>query len=274
MWWAFVVYMISSWSILKVTFQYSYLQFYFLVQYVNTEFAKKYVQRKISVKLQASSGKRWPCQFCYRDGSATPKTISRGWKSFVRDNGIKAGDACVFVLINRMDVVLKVSIFRVAEYAWQVNQPLNLDNLPKLVVGDFDVKLNMVPIFFLGFLLLVGLCTLMPRPFGKFVHWLDLVEKVCNTKLMLFMLKLFCNFLHLKPWKAGNNAYNLWGISLSDKANRILIWLFHQNIPILRKCNAAVAQSCKKTRWWNYCPRFTVKVKLLFVFGNLMYNKK
>ena len=87
------------------------------MQYVNTEFAKKYVQRKISVKLQASSGKRWPCQFHFRDGSAIPKTIGKRWKSFVRDNGIKVGDVCVFELINRMNVVLKVSIFRMAEYA-------------------------------------------------------------------------------------------------------------------------------------------------------------
>ena len=87
------------------------------MQYVTNEFAKKYVQRKISVKLQASSGKRWPCQFCFRDGSAIPKTIGKGWKSFVRDNGIKVGDVCVFELINRMNVVLKVSIFRMAEYA-------------------------------------------------------------------------------------------------------------------------------------------------------------
>ncbi|KAK9993955.1 hypothetical protein SO802_023658 [Lithocarpus litseifolius] len=85
--------------------------------YVTTEFAKKYVQRKNFVKLQASSGKRWLCQFRYRDGSSTPKTIGKGWKSFVTDNGIKAGDACVFVLINSLDVVLKVSIFRMAEYA-------------------------------------------------------------------------------------------------------------------------------------------------------------
>ena len=87
------------------------------MQYVSTEFAKKYVQRKISVKLQDSGGKRWPCQFRFRDGSAIPKTISKGWKSFVRDNGIKVGDVCVFELINRMNVVLKVSIFRMAEYA-------------------------------------------------------------------------------------------------------------------------------------------------------------
>ncbi|KAL4595849.1 hypothetical protein ACB092_12G121700 [Castanea dentata] len=85
--------------------------------YVTTEFAKKYVQRKNFVKLQASSGKRWPCQFRYRDGSSTPMTIGKGWKSFVIDNGIKAGDVCVFELINRMNVVLKVSIFRMAEYA-------------------------------------------------------------------------------------------------------------------------------------------------------------
>ena len=46
-----------------------------------------------------------------------PKTIGKGWKSFVRDNGIKVGDVCVFELINRMNVVLKVTIFRMAEYA-------------------------------------------------------------------------------------------------------------------------------------------------------------
>ena len=55
--------------------------------------------------------------FCYKNGSTLPKRIGKGWKSFVRDNGIKVGDGCVFELINRMVVVLKVSIFRMAEYA-------------------------------------------------------------------------------------------------------------------------------------------------------------
>ncbi|XP_075647507.1 B3 domain-containing transcription factor VRN1-like isoform X2 [Castanea sativa] len=85
--------------------------------YVCPEFAKKYACGEKNVKLQASSGKWWPCQFCFKNDTTSPKTIGKGWKPFARDNGIKEGDVCVFELINRMDVVLKVSIYRVAEYA-------------------------------------------------------------------------------------------------------------------------------------------------------------
>ena len=87
------------------------------MQYVCPAFAKKYACGKKNVMLQASSGKWWPCQFCFKNGTTSPKTIGKGWKPFARDDGIKEGDVCVFELINRMEVVLKVSIFRVTEFA-------------------------------------------------------------------------------------------------------------------------------------------------------------
>uniref|UniRef100_A0A7N2MJ94 TF-B3 domain-containing protein n=2 Tax=Quercus lobata TaxID=97700 RepID=A0A7N2MJ94_QUELO len=85
--------------------------------YVCPAFAKKYACGKKNVMLQASSGKWWPCQFSFKNGTTSPRTIGKGWKPFARDNGIKEGDVCVFELINRMEVVLKVSIFRVTEFA-------------------------------------------------------------------------------------------------------------------------------------------------------------
>jgi hypothetical protein len=36
----------------------------------------------------------------------------RGWKLFWEENKLKGGDACVFELIKREDVVLNVHIFR------------------------------------------------------------------------------------------------------------------------------------------------------------------
>ena len=93
----------------------------FFVQYLPTEFAKKYIRGKNFIKLQASGGKEWLCRCITRNGSISPKTIGKGWSPFCRDNSLKEGDACVFELVKRRGVVLKVSIFRMVEYAGQVN---------------------------------------------------------------------------------------------------------------------------------------------------------
>ena len=39
-------------------------------------------------------------------------SFSVGWSSFAKENNLQVGDTCVFELIKRDDVVLKVSIFR------------------------------------------------------------------------------------------------------------------------------------------------------------------
>ena len=36
--------------------------------------------------------------------------ISAGWNAFLRENDLKAGDICIFELINREENVMKVSI--------------------------------------------------------------------------------------------------------------------------------------------------------------------
>ena len=40
-------------------------------------------------------------------------SFSRGWSAFANENNLRVGDVCVFELIKRDDVVLKVSVFRV-----------------------------------------------------------------------------------------------------------------------------------------------------------------
>lgn len=37
--------------------------------------------------------------------------LSGGWNSFARENSLRQGDVCIFELINRNQVVMKVSIF-------------------------------------------------------------------------------------------------------------------------------------------------------------------
>ncbi|KAF5450861.1 hypothetical protein F2P56_031178 [Juglans regia] len=75
-----------------------------------TEFAKKYVIGLKIVKLQASDGRQWHCLVRGVKGAALPLRISKGWKTFCKDNQLNEGDICAFELIRRkLDAVLKVS---------------------------------------------------------------------------------------------------------------------------------------------------------------------
>ena len=60
------------------------------------------VDRLWLVKLYAYEG-------MYRSSSCK---LSAGWSAFATENTLRVGDACVFELIMRDDVVLKVHIFR------------------------------------------------------------------------------------------------------------------------------------------------------------------
>lgn len=82
-------------------------------------FAREYIRGREFVKLQAPDGEEWHGRCCYRSTSST--TIGKGWSTFCKVNNLKEGDACVFELIKREDVVLKVSIFRVVEHAGEAN---------------------------------------------------------------------------------------------------------------------------------------------------------
>ena len=64
-------------------------------------------------------------------------TFSAGWGKFAKDDALKEGDVCVYVLIKRVDVVLKVSVFRCSS----VELPFHffsLDVLPSNCMNQED----------------------------------------------------------------------------------------------------------------------------------------
>ena len=73
------------------------------------EFSKKYLRRR-SIKLLDSTGKLWPLT-CLINLSKNVR-LSRGWYEFIKEKHLKEGDVCVFELVQRGNVVLKVFIFR------------------------------------------------------------------------------------------------------------------------------------------------------------------
>ncbi|XP_059639689.1 B3 domain-containing transcription factor VRN1-like [Cornus florida] len=73
------------------------------------EFANKYFTHKQKVILGVSSGRTWSVVCELASGVAR---LDYGWKSFVEDNHLKAGDVCVFHLIKEgTEPSLKVVIF-------------------------------------------------------------------------------------------------------------------------------------------------------------------
>ncbi|KAL6963935.1 hypothetical protein U1Q18_034942 [Sarracenia purpurea var. burkii] len=83
-------------------------------------FAEKYLNGVSGfIVLEVPNGEKWPVRCMWRDGSAK---LSKGWPDFVRDNRLEEGDVCVFELIKADEVVLKVTIFHLAEDEDPVNQ--------------------------------------------------------------------------------------------------------------------------------------------------------
>ncbi|KAF8405107.1 hypothetical protein HHK36_010005 [Tetracentron sinense] len=73
-------------------------------------FATRYFKGLQNVTLRVLDGRTWSVWCTYGKTSAK---ICGGWKAFVRDNYLEEGDVCVFELIKRKHIELKVTIFRV-----------------------------------------------------------------------------------------------------------------------------------------------------------------
>ncbi|XVE66902.1 hypothetical protein DITRI_Ditri08aG0117300 [Diplodiscus trichospermus] len=83
-------------------------------------FARRYLNGvNGTITLQVSEGKKWPVCCIHGHGSLK---FSKGWAEFVLDNNLDEGDVFVFELINSMEIVLKVTIFRVLDGAVVSNQ--------------------------------------------------------------------------------------------------------------------------------------------------------
>ncbi|KAI4322054.1 hypothetical protein L6164_021777 [Bauhinia variegata] len=84
--------------------------------YVPAWFAKEYLRGVVSLNLENGNGKRWKvaCRSPNSNKSSALR-IGRGWGDFARDSHLQEGDVCVFQLVKRKQVILQVTIFRVAE---------------------------------------------------------------------------------------------------------------------------------------------------------------
>ncbi|XP_059635286.1 B3 domain-containing transcription factor VRN1-like [Cornus florida] len=77
---------------------------------IPSSFFKKYMEKGEGNAILHISAKSWPVSVkTYMNRIAR---FSKGWKAFVKDNTLKAGDVCVFELIERDDFRLKTSILR------------------------------------------------------------------------------------------------------------------------------------------------------------------
>ncbi|POO03196.1 B3 DNA binding domain containing protein [Trema orientale] len=90
--------------------------------YVPADFSKKYLRTSSElITLEAPNGDQCivscTCNASKPSSSSSAKRIIRGWCGFFRENDLEEGDVCVFELINRRNIVLKVWIYRVANYA-------------------------------------------------------------------------------------------------------------------------------------------------------------
>ena len=76
-------------------------------------FTKDYTKGSILTMQLQVVDRLWPVKlYIYEQNVGSSCVISAGWSAFARENTLQVGDVCVFELILRDDVMLKVHIFR------------------------------------------------------------------------------------------------------------------------------------------------------------------
>ena len=66
-----------------------------------------------NVILRVSNGKTWSVKFKYEKSRAS---LQLGWLAFVKDNCLKVGDVCVFVLLEDTKLSFQVEIFKAKSF--------------------------------------------------------------------------------------------------------------------------------------------------------------
>ncbi|XP_010263799.1 PREDICTED: B3 domain-containing transcription factor VRN1-like isoform X2 [Nelumbo nucifera] len=79
------------------------------------EFCRIYLTEEMqrNIKMEDSDGRSWSARLFFEGNGAV--RICKGWRKFVRENHLKLGDICIFELVERNPVKLKIVIFRMAE---------------------------------------------------------------------------------------------------------------------------------------------------------------
>ena len=61
--------------------------------------------------LKVQDGRTWSVKYSFKLYNGCPKFIFNcGWKAFARDNCLKVGDVCIFVLTKSIGILFEVSI--------------------------------------------------------------------------------------------------------------------------------------------------------------------
>ncbi|CAJ2638426.1 unnamed protein product [Trifolium pratense] len=84
--------------------------------YVHCGFAAKYLKQNVPIKVQNALGEEWEVFCTPNTFGSSEMRISRGFAYFQRANNLSHGDYCVFELIQKKPVVLKVTMFRTVDY--------------------------------------------------------------------------------------------------------------------------------------------------------------
>ncbi|MBA0562498.1 hypothetical protein Golob_007537, partial [Gossypium lobatum] len=112
-------------------------------------FTMKFLTRDLGdLTLCTSDGRTWSAQYlCYMTRNKyTKATIHIGWRQFMLDNNLEAGDVCVFELISQAEIMLKVTIYRVRQDAscssplGGINSLENGDNVSSSTPGSTESK--------------------------------------------------------------------------------------------------------------------------------------
>ena len=76
-------------------------------------FTKDYTEGSILTVQRQVVDRLWPMKlYIYEQSVGSSCVVFASWSAFARENTLQVGDVCVFELIMRDDVVLKVHIFR------------------------------------------------------------------------------------------------------------------------------------------------------------------
>ncbi|KAF4393159.1 hypothetical protein G4B88_001893 [Cannabis sativa] len=87
-----------------------------------SSFAKEYLEARATcsnaiLKLPNGCGRTWSvlCKFKVYNHEVISSRFQAGWPAFVKDNNLKLGDVCVFVLLEDITFTFEVVIFRVSK---------------------------------------------------------------------------------------------------------------------------------------------------------------
>ncbi|KAI9182261.1 hypothetical protein LWI28_023674 [Acer negundo] len=82
--------------------------------YVPLEFSKKYLINRDTelIKLHDRDGKEWSVELSRYRPKGGGGDLKHGWTKFSKEKNLNEGDICMFELIRKKNIVLKVSVFR------------------------------------------------------------------------------------------------------------------------------------------------------------------